>query len=107
MKEQSSKRISREKRTVERMVRLYCRKNERHNSLCPACEKLLVYAHKRLSACPFEDNKPTCKRCPIHCYKPDMRERMRAVMRYAGPRMLFYHPLDAIVHLWDVVKCRR
>ena len=36
-----------------------------------------------------------------------MRERMRAVMRYAGPRMLFYHPLDAIVHLCDVVKCRR
>lgn len=107
MKEQSSKRIAREKRTVERMVRLYCRKNEGHDFLCPACEELLVYAHKRLSVCPFGDNKPTCKRCPIHCYKPDMRERMRAVMRYAGPRMLFYHPIDAIVHLWDVVKCRR
>jgi hypothetical protein len=29
-----------------------------------------------------------------------MRERMRAVMRFSGPRMMWYHPVDAIKHLW-------
>jgi len=40
-----------------------------------------------------------CKKCPIHCYKPDMRVKMRAVMRWAGPRMVLYHPIEAIKHL--------
>ena len=35
----------------------------------------------------------------LHCYKPDMRERMRKVMRWAGPRMILYDPIEAIKHL--------
>lgn len=38
--------------------------------------------------------------CPVHCYKRDMRERMRQVMRYAGPRMLWVHPVAALRHVW-------
>lgn len=95
------KRIDAEKRTVERMVRLYCSKKEENTSTCNVCEELILYAHKRLSACPFGENKPTCKRCSIHCYRPDMRERMRAVMRYAGPHMLFHHPIDTLKHAWQ------
>lgn len=30
-----------------------------------------------------------------------MKERMREVMRYAGPRMLLYHPVAALRHLWQ------
>jgi hypothetical protein len=30
-----------------------------------------------------------------------MRQRIRAVMRYAGPRMLLRHPGMAIMHLFD------
>ena len=40
-----------------------------------------------------------CKNCPVHCYKPEMREQIRIVMRWAGPRMLFYKPIAAIKHL--------
>lgn len=29
-----------------------------------------------------------------------MRQRMQEVMRYAGPRMLWHHPVAAIRHLW-------
>lgn len=43
--------------------------------------------------------KTTCKKCPVHCYSPDMREKIRAVMRYSGPRMIFLHPFAAIRHL--------
>lgn len=91
--------IEREKQTVELMVRLYCRRAEGNRELCPDCQALLAYAHARLDRCPFGETKSTCKRCPVHCYKPAMRERMRIVMRYAGPRMLFFHPIAAIRHL--------
>ena len=92
-------RIENEKKTVELMVRLYCRRYEKNSNLCADCIELLKYAEVRLDRCKFGDQKPTCKKCPIHCYKPDMRERMRKVMRWAGPRMIRYYPLEAIKHL--------
>lgn len=96
---QLPRRIRREQRTVEQMVRLYCRKAEGHTTLCPACRELLDYACLRLARCPHGAAKPTCQHCPIHCYRPDMRERMRRVMRFSGPRMLLYHPLSTLRHL--------
>ena len=93
-------RIAQEQRTVEQMIRLYCRKKEGNKELCPQCLELLEYARVRLSRCPFGEKKNTCRLCPIHCYKPAMKERMREVMRYAGPRMLLYHPAAALRHLW-------
>ena len=92
-------RIESEKKTVGMMVRLYCRRYEGNKELCQDCSQLLSYAGARLDRCKFGNEKPTCKKCPIHCYKPDMREKMRAVMRWAGPRMMLYHPIEAIKHL--------
>ena len=94
-------RIDREKKTAEQMIRLYCRKKEGNRELCPQCQELLAYVDGRLSHCPFGERKNTCRRCTVHCYKPEMRRRIQAVMRYAGPRMLLYHPLSAIRHLWQ------
>ena len=91
--------IEQEKRVVEHMIRLYCRKLERNLKLCSACNSLLNYAHLRLSRCKYGDAKPTCRMCPIHCYRPDMRKKMQQVMRYSGPRMLIYYPKDALLHL--------
>ncbi len=71
---------------------------------CPHCSALLEYAHARLDRCPFQENKTTCANCPIHCYKPDMREKVKNVMRYAGPRMSWRHPVLAIFHLLDGFK---
>ncbi len=53
--------------------------------VCDECAELLRYAERRRAYCP-KDPKPFCSYCDTHCYKPDMRERMREVMRYAGPR---------------------
>lgn len=91
--------IEREKKAVEMMIRLYCRKKERNRELCPSCAELIEYASARLDRCPFGDGKGACKNCRIHCYKPEMRRRIREVMRYAGPRMLLYAPVTAIRHL--------
>ena len=69
-------------------------------------DELLAYAHARLDRCPFGEGKKTCRRCPVHCYKRDMRERMRQVMRYAGPRMIGVHPVAALRHLWRELRSR-
>ena len=93
-------RIDEEKRTVEQMIRLYCRLKEGNKILCVECTTMLEYARKRLDHCKFGNSKTTCRKCPVHCYKPEMRERMKDVMRFSGPRMMWYYPIDAIKHLW-------
>jgi hypothetical protein len=93
-------RVGREVRTVEAMVRLYCRDHhQRGEALCTECTDLLHYARARLDRCPYQERKPTCVKCPVHCYRPAMRERIRVVMRYAGPRMLLHRPGLALLHL--------
>ena len=95
-------RIAREKRTIAAMVQLYCRKKHgRTSTLCDGCSELLEYATCRLDRCPFGPQKTTCAKCPVHCYKPQMREHVKEVMRFAGPRMLLRHPILAISHLLD------
>ena len=86
------------------MIYLYCRHKEKNKTLCHSCAELLEYAHTRLSKCPFQEKKKTCRLCTVHCYRPDMRTKMKEVMRYAGPRMLFFHPISAVKHLWSELK---
>lgn len=94
--------IRRDAKTVASMVRIYCagKHGSRAGALCGRCGALLDYADERLVKCPFGEEKTTCRDCPIHCYRPAERTAMRDVMRYAGPRMLWRHPLLAIRHLW-------
>lgn len=96
--ETESKR-EREIRVVTEMIRLYCKKKHGTKTLCPACADLLTYATARSRACPFMETKTFCSNCKVHCYKPDMREKIRAVMRFSGPRMLLCHPVLAVRHL--------
>lgn len=97
-------RIEEEKKVVEQMIRLYCHKKEGNGELCQNCHELLDYAHSRLDRCRYGEEKPTCKKCPVHCYRPDMKERVRAVMRWSGPRMMLYHPVAAIKHIYREMR---
>lgn len=99
MKISADKRIAEEKLTVEAMVRIYCHDRHGCGGICEDCRKLLDYAFARLDRCPQASAKPTCAQCSVHCYRPEMRESIRVVMRYAGPRMIFLHPVMAIRHL--------
>jgi len=95
-------RIAREKRTIEAMVQIYCRAHHGTGGvLCAECQSLYDYAVCRLDRCPYGSAKTTCVRCPTHCYKPAMRERVKEVMRYAGPRLLFRRPILALLHMLD------
>jgi hypothetical protein len=100
-------RLRREWRTMQAMVAIYCR-GQRHDApggqLCTDCVRFLDYAAKRLEKCPYGPSKPTCAKCPIHCYKPQPRELARQVMRYAGPRMVWRHPWMSLTHLADKLR---
>jgi hypothetical protein len=97
-----SPRIARERRTVGHMIDIYCgAHHQRTGGRCAACQQLHDYAMARLDHCPYGAEKPTCKKCPVHCYRKDVRVEMRRVMAYAGPRMLLSHPVLAILHLVD------
>ena len=69
--------------------------------LCGECRELLEYSLARLDHCKFGNAKTKCHKCPVHCYRPDMREKIRTVMRFSGPRMLLYHPLEALRYLFS------
>ena len=69
--------------------------------LCGECRELLEYSLARLEHCKFGNAKTKCHKCPVHCYRPDMREKIRIVMRFSGPRMLLYHPLEALRYLFS------
>jgi len=96
------KRMKREKKTIGYMTEIYCRgHHETKDELCVECQQFRDYAFMRLDKCPFQDKKSTCGKCLIHCYKPDMKLRVRKVMRYSGPRLLLSHPSLALYHALD------
>ena len=97
--------LKEEAEMIEAMIRGYCQKHHKpQNGLCEDCEALLHYAKKRLACCPFRDNKPTCAKCTIHCYRTQEREAIRNVMRTMGPKMLFTHPIMTFNHLVRSLK---
>ena len=95
--------MQREKKTIGVMVGIFCcdKHGAEKGKLCLECEELLEYAYKRLDKCPFGADKGPCSKCEVHCYKPAMRDRVREVMGYAGPRMIGKHPVLAVRHLLD------
>ena len=100
LKDKTEKILEKEKKTVWVMIDLYCQ--GRHNpgaGGCGECKELKEYTALKLSKCPFGAKKPACSKCKVHCYEPAKREKIKEVMRYAGPRMLTKHPLMAIRHL--------
>jgi hypothetical protein len=113
--DRTPRRLAREEKTIAAMIALYCRDHHEvatpddaaddaapgDSGLCAECAELLDYARLRLEKCRYGAGKPTCANCTAHCYRPEMRERVRVVMRHSGPRMLKRHPLLAVAHLVD------
>lgn len=97
----------REKEIVSLMICLYCRKNHAGKTLCPECRELNDYARRRSDACPFMQTKTFCSNCRVHCYNREMRGKIREVMRFSGPRMIFYHPIMALRHVVETKKEKR
>ena len=101
---------------VSYMIALYCKKNHHNkynkgsinkNGLCAECQELAEYAGLRSDKCPFMEIKTFCATCKVHCYKPEMREKIKVVMRFSGPRMMFHHPVAAIHHIVSTMREKR
>jgi len=97
------------KDTAQKMMRIYCRKKHRmpKKQLCPDCLNLIEYSNIRTDNCPYIEITIFCSGCKTPCYRPDMREKMREVMRFSGPRMLLYHPAKAISHVLGIKSANR
>ena len=104
-----AKKRAEEQLLVSEMIALYCRRQHRtpKGSLCPECQELRDYALARIDHCPFMETKTFCSACKVHCYKPAMREQIRTVMRWAGPRMLPVHPVLSIRHVIVTIRAKR
>ena len=100
------KKREKEKQTVSRMIEIYCHGKHKtdHGMLCKECRELQEYALARIAHCPHMSTKTFCSKCTTKCYVPLMKERIREVMRYAGPRMLLYSPLMVIRHVLEDLK---
>lgn len=100
-----------EKEILASMIEVYCRGNKHisrsEKELCPSCRDLLDYSSLRVDKCPFMETKTYCANCHVHCYKQDRRDEIRQVMKYAGPRIVFKHPLMTIDHGWQSFKDKR
>jgi hypothetical protein len=96
-------RLAREWKTMTAMIHVYCR-GHHSSDLCAECRQLLDYAGLRLERCRFGSEKLTCANCPVHCYQRERREQIKTVMRYAGPRMLWRHPLLSVGHWVDGLR---
>lgn len=116
MKNNRLKAWEKEKKLIPVMIRKYCAGNhgaERRaqgadrKGVCAECGELTAYALFRLEKCPFKADKKFCSFCKIHCYKPEMRDKIKAVMKYSGPRMLFTHPLFALSHVIQMIKYKK
>lgn len=97
-----------EKLLVSQMIALYCRKKHHaKGGLCPLCKELDEYAKLRSDKCPFMETKTFCSNCRVHCYKPEMREKIREVMCFSGPGMILYHPITALQHVIESKREKR
>ncbi|MEL7623866.1 MAG: nitrous oxide-stimulated promoter family protein [Clostridiales bacterium] len=94
-------RIDFEKKLLRKMITMYCKGKKHGGPLCPDCRRLLDYASQRLDACIFGNNKTFCSKCTVHCYKPAMRDSIKKVMRYSGPRLIYCDPLAALRHIFN------
>jgi hypothetical protein len=98
----AGERLAREWKTMTTMTRIYCRDHHHPaDGLCADCEQFLSYANARLERCRFGAEKPTCAKCPVHCYQRERREQVRVIMRHAGPRMVWQHPILSLRHWLD------
>ena len=107
--ETSAQRVEREKYTIRVMVEMYCNKhhNSKRGELCPSCQAVYEYATFRIDKCVFGVEKPACTHCPVHCFRKDMKEEIKKIMRYSGPRMTYKYPYLAFMHLFDKIRGKR
>ncbi|MEA3465448.1 MAG: nitrous oxide-stimulated promoter family protein [Thermodesulfobacteriota bacterium] len=100
-------RIAKDAKVLRAFIAVYCRAqhlkqgipvhcHEQGKDYCDECYALLHYALQRNERCPL-DPKPVCRQCAVHCYKPQMRRKIREVMKFSG---IYYIKRGRLDWLW-------
>lgn len=90
-----------EKKIISLMVKIYCnKKHKSDNNLCDECRNIEKYAHKKIDECPYMKEKTFCSNCQNHCFSPKMGKSIRIIMKFSGPRIILYHPILLIKHIF-------
>lgn len=92
-------RLEKEKVIFEKMILIYCKNNHKENHPCSQCIDIINYGKNKINNCPFDNSKPFCSKCSIHCYEKNVQKKVKEIMRYSGPRIIFYHPITSLKHL--------
>lgn len=72
-------------------------RGKRSDTVCRECAALLEHGIKKRSLCPL-DPKPTCKKCHIHCYGKEYRQKIREIMAFSGRKLLLLGRVDYLWH---------
>jgi hypothetical protein len=110
--ETMTKRQKKDISLLARFVRLYCAGHHPATGrrdvplpaaqgtvpLCSECALLMEYAVSKRLSCPLEGEKPSCRRCRIHCYGDRERKKIRTVMAWSGKRMIMSGRLGYLWH---------
>ena len=106
-----NKKREKEKESILCMIEIYCKHNHKEyhknynktfgsKNICRECEEIYHYACERTDRCRFIETKTFCSACKTHCYETTYRERIREIMRYGGPRLLFDSPMMVLRHMF-------
>lgn len=94
-----------EKSVMFSMIKVFCKsKHKTKNFLCNECRNVLSYAYEKIEICPYMKNKTFCSSCKTHCYNKDMQEKIKQIMRFSGPKMIFYHPITALKYVFIIIR---
>lgn len=92
--------INFEKKIISQMIGIYCKKKHKQIQICDECREVLDYANKKIENCKFIEVKSFCSNCKSPCYSPVMREKIREIMKFSGKRIILYHPILTIKHIF-------
>ena len=102
-------RVDKDRKTLETIGRIYCDAHHEGpkdaSRLCPMCRETVNATLARTQACPF-DHTGNCQDCTVHCQRGEAQERIREMMRYSAPRMVFRHPLMTADYLRKKISMR-
>lgn len=89
-------------------MEIFCRDTHGTNGdLCTSCHDIFSYARMRIDRCPFKADKAVCSDCQVHCFQEKYREKIKTIMRFAGPKMPLRHPLLALRHVRNKIMSKR
>ena len=90
-------------RTLRAIGCMYCKAHHASSvkgphGLCEECTATVAFTHERTKNCPY-GHAHNCQDCTTKCNRGQQQQRVKAMMRYAAPRMLLRHPLMTMDYL--------